>query len=610
LVGSVWLCCTTSAIAAQYNAADLLKFRPHQPGINYTTPSSQEQTSCKVDLVRGQDGGSAWVLRDGQGRILRKFIATAGHKHADVWCYYLDGVEVYRELGERPNEFRWLNSAGCKWGVDSDQDGRIDTWKVISAEEVSQEVLQAVVTKDLARLQALWISDAEMKSLELPAAEITRLESLRQQAPSKFQATVAKLAALGGQLRWERLESSGPQCVPAEQGGMSHDLLKYPRCMVLYEANGKHDWIQIGELLQVGSAWRLTDAPVPGGTPESGNESTQTADPAIQALLDQLKQVDSQSPRGEAAPAPNPDVVAYNGKRADIIERLLGKVKTEEREQWLRQLTDCLSAAAQSAPVGDKQYYRRLQQLEQEVTREQPGSNLAAYITFREMSADYAGNMGKVGPEFAKVQEQWLARLAKFVQDYPRAEDTSDALLQLGMVSEFVGKEIEAKKWYQQLAGNFPDKKLLSDKAAGALRRLELEGKPFELSGASLSGQSFDISSLRGKVAVVYYWASWNQQCVGDFARLKLLLTKYQPQGLELVCVNLDNSPPEANAAQATTAPPGVQLFTPGGLDSPLATQYGIMVLPNMFLIGKDGSVASRNVQLANLEDEVKKLLK
>src|SRR5262249_1598581 len=150
------------------------------------------------------------------------------------------------------------------------------------------------------------------------------------------------------------------------------------------------------------------------------------------------------------------------------------------------------------------------------------------------------------GSEFVKIQEQWQGRLARFVQDYPKADDTADALLQLGMGSEFLGKEIEAKKWYQQLATAHADKKPLAEKAEGALRRLDLEGKDYELAGTTTDGKNFNISQLRGKVVAVYYWASWNQQSVGDFARLKLLMNTYAGKGLELVCINLDSAPPEA----------------------------------------------------------------
>jgi hypothetical protein len=616
-IGSIWLCSLAAAAhAASPTVAQMLAIRPHQPGIMCSTPSEAEQASCKVELVSGaQRGSSGWLLRDPQGRPLRRYFDTNGDHMVDVWSYYQDGVEVYREVSsdyqKTPNQYRWLNAGGSRWGVDYDRDGKIDSWKAISAEELTQEVLQAIVTKDLARLQALWITDDDMKSLDLPAAEASRLAGLKQQAPAKFQATVAKIMAGDPQLKWERLESSGPQCIPAEQAGTTHDLLKYTRAMVLYESAGKHDWISIGELIQVGSAWRLADAPVPSNSPDAGSEPAPSTDPALLGYLDELRKLDLTAPHGDGAGA-NPAVVSYNSGRADIIEKLIAKVKPEDRDQWIRQLADCLSTAAQSSTQNDRPCYDRLVRLEEQIVRSQPGSPLAAFVTFREMSADYQVKMrsNQGSASFTKVQEDWLTRLAKFAQDYPRAEDMPDALLQLGMVSEFVGKEIEAKKWYQQLVTNFSNAKALADKAVGALRRLDLEGKTFELEGSSIEGTPFNISSLRGKVVIVYYWASWIQQSIGDFARLKDQLSKYQSQGVELVCINLDNSPPEAKDAQSKVSPPGVQLFAPGGLESSLATQYGIMVLPNMFLVGKNGNVVSRTVQVNNLEDEIKKLLK
>jgi hypothetical protein len=392
---------------------------------------------------------------------------------------------------------------------------------------------------------------------------------------------------------------------------MTRDLIKYQRSTILYENAGKHDWLQTGEMIQVGLAWRLVDAPAPGIPPEgagTGDATATTMDPTLQPLVDELRKLDNEAPKSSENAAA---VVQYNIRRANQLEKVIAKItKLEERDQWVRQLADCLSTAAQSSPDGDKATAERLQQLAGRIAKDQPGSSLAAYVSFREMSADYAIKLNGKGQDFAKVQEQWLGRLAKFVQEYPQAEDTPDALLQLGMVSEFLGKEIEARKWYAQLTSNFADKKPLSDKARGALRRLDLEGKPIELAGSTLDGKTFDIAAVKGKVVVVYYWASWNQQSVGDFARLKMLLSTYSSKGVELVCVNLDNSPPEATSILERAAVPGVQLYQPGGLDSPFATQYGIMVLPNLFLVGKDGKVVSRTVQLANLEEEIKKLVK
>jgi hypothetical protein len=117
------------------------------------------------------------------------------------------------------------------------------------------------------------------------------------------------------------------------------------------------------------------------------------------------------------------------------------------------------------------------------------------------------------------------------------------------------------------------------------------------------------VASLRGKVVVVYYW--WNgQEATSDFGKLKRLLEGYGAKGVELVTVNLDGSAAEAQRFLASNPSAGTHLYEAGGLESKLATSYGVQVLPNTFLVGKDGKVVSRNVQINSLEDEVKKLLK
>ncbi len=602
----------------------MLQFHPRLDGVNCSTPAPQEEASCKVEIQAGHGQGSGYLLRDPQGRPLRRFYNTrftapGDHTKIDVWSYYKDGVEVYREWatnnGEQPDQFRWMNAGGSKWGtgtVDAQNHAHITAWKQISPEEVSQEVLQAVVAHDFTRLQPLFLGDDDMKALGLPAAEMSRLQELRRGAPARFEATAAKLTGLGDKTHWLHLETTAPQCLTREQTGGGQDLVKYANASVLCETAGKNDWLQTGELVQVGAAWRIVDAPTAGlAEPAAPDTPGEVVDKELQPLLDKLHDLDQTSPKADA-PGPNPEVVRYNLARADLLEQVIDKAKPEKRDPWIRQLADCLTTASQASAAGDRKAYQRLQSLEEQIVKAMPGTGLAGYVTYREMTADNAAKIGDKdnAPNFAKLQEQWVGRLAKFVQDYPHAEDGPDALLQLGWVSEFMNKEIEAKNWYQQLVTNFGDKPQ-AQKAAGAIRRLEIEGKPMELAGPTLAGGNFDVSQLRGKVVVVYYWASWSDQCASDFAKLKALADKYGSQGLELVTVNLDAQAKDAADFLGRTPLPGTHLFQPGGLEgSPLALQYGIMGLPNLFLVGKDGKVLSRTVQVGTLDESVKQQLK
>ena len=603
----------------------MLRYHPAQDGVAVSTPKPEEEAGCKVELVKGPNGkGSGWALKDANGKTLRLFFSH-DEKNLDVWAYYKDGVEVYREFESeggaptgKPDQFRWLNADGMKWGVDESKTGHIKFWKVISAEEVSQEVLQALATKDFARLQTLMISEAEMKQLGLSEDQAAHVRELQKAAPAKFQKAVADLPKLAGKPTWVHLETSAPECTPAEQTGGRADVVKYSHGSILFEVGGATDWVQTGEMIQVGTAWRLIDAPAAGATPveSAADDKGLDGDPKLMGLINELTELDKRAPN--AGNGPNPLMARHHLARVEILEKIVAAAKPEGRDPWIRQMADSLSTAAQNSPAGDTAAMTRLVRLEEGMAKSVPGSNLAAYATYREMQADYAVRIQQStsrdkdakAPDFNALQQAWVDRLTKFVEAYPKAEDTPDALLQLGMVNEFLNKDVEAKNWYGVLVKNFAGTPQAA-KAGGAIRRLGLEGQPIKLAGPKLDEQNavYDVDQAQGKVVVVYYWASWNSQTASDFNKLKALMDTQGSKGVELVCVNLDNTAKEALDFLGHAPAPGVHLFQSGGLESKLATDYGIFVLPNLFLVGRDGKVVSRNVQINNLDDEVKKQL-
>src|SRR5437868_1212966 len=203
-----------------------------------------------------------------------------------------------------------------KWGVDLNNDHRIDSWRMISAEEVSQEIVQAVINRDFNRLGALFISQSEIDTLALPAVEAARIRDLQKQAATKFQNMVARLPNLSAKTRWVHLETAPPQCLPADTYGAKQDVIHYARGTILCETEGKHDWLQTGEMIKIGLTWRLIDAPSAG----DGNAETASAvtDPALKELLDQLRTHDAQAPKTSGDPVMAPQIVNYNLVRANL----------------------------------------------------------------------------------------------------------------------------------------------------------------------------------------------------------------------------------------------------------------------------------------------------
>src|SRR5262249_60992342 len=127
--------------------------------------------------------------------------------------------EIDTNTDDVPDQYRWLNSGGMKWGVDVNADGKIDAWRMISAEEVAQEVFLATATNDYNRLRGLFITETELRSLKLPAAKMEKIQKQLAGAAAKFEETRKKLPALTKDANFVRAESAVPQCAPADTTG-------------------------------------------------------------------------------------------------------------------------------------------------------------------------------------------------------------------------------------------------------------------------------------------------------------------------------------------------------------------------------------------------------
>jgi thiol-disulfide isomerase/thioredoxin len=631
LTGSVVLASgwAANAHAADPTAEQALKLVPIQKEVDFDRPGERDVAKCTIKSEK-EGKASGWAVYGPAGEPLRRFVDTNGDGQVDLWCYFKNGLEVYRDIDSdynlKADQYRWFNTAGTRWGIDEKEDRSIDQWKCISAEEASQEIVAAIVAGDAKRFSCLLLTDDELTSLGVGSAKKKEISDRLAAAPAAFAAFVKSQKAITTDSDWSSFGSSKPGLVPSGTEGSTKDVVVYENVSAVVETKGKHEQVLIGTLVQVGSTWRIIDAPQllsnrPGETTTAGiffrgptpqtqevaGENGPKIDEAVRKVVVEMQAIDKQL--AEAAPA---EQNKLNARRAALLRQLIDRsTETAERTQWTRQFADTVSLAVQSSAYdnGLKELEDLLTTLEKSNTTAD-GKAIYAYVRYRYLTAQYSQDLQEKDADIAKVQTAWIESLTKFAKEYADSPDGPDAMLQLAIALESSGKEDDAIKWYGAIAGDYASASV-AKKAIGAKTRLESVGKRLALRGRTIDGKTLDVSALGNRVVLVHYWASYSEPCIEDFKALKQLYAKYGQQGFLPVGVCLDHDPKNAAAQLKQDPLPWPQLYEAGGLEnSRLANEMGIVTLPVMLLVDKGGKVVNRNIHVSELEPELKKLLK
>lgn len=612
-----------AAHAAKPTPQAALELAPVQRDVPYDRPAKEQLEKCTVESLAAE-GLTGWIVRDANGIILRRFVDTNQDNKLDLWAYFREGIEVYRDVdsnfNSKADQYRWLGTAGSRWGLDENEDGRIDSWKTISPEEATAEVVAALRDRDEARFKRLLLSDSELAALGLGESQSADVKRKLEAARSGFADLARKQKIVSDKTIWTNFGATQPGLLPSGTDGSTKDLLVYENVAAVIETAGAHSQIAVGTLVQAGPAWRLIDLPSnlledKTAVAASGyffsvynaalsRPMAAEGNAELQKMTDELEAIEARIAKASA-----PDALAeLNAQRADVLEKLYAAGKNdEERSTWIRQLADTISAAVQSG--GYPEGVKRLQTLADRLRTQKAKLDFIAYVEFRHLLAQYGEEIADPDADPAKVQARWIERLEGFVKAYPDVADAADAMLQLAIAQEFANKTDDALKWYAKIVENFSSTEV-AKKAAGAKLRLESVGRAIPLKGKTLDGRSVDLATLKGYTVLVHYWATWCEPCKQEMTKLKDLQAKYARQNFAVIGVNLDNERAVAVEFVNTNRITWPQLHETGGLEGRLATELGIFTLPSMLLIDNAGRVINRNIHAAELDAELAKLFR
>ena len=611
------------------------------PGVNIDTPPESQWDKCEVKPVTGNTTG--YEVVGPQGQMVRRLLDGNGDGAINLFIYYDQGLEVYREWdadgkknGSQNDNFRWVNLGGTRWGVDTDGDLRIDEWKRISPQEAGRVAAEALINNDAEALATVLASETDLRSVGVDPAIVDDITG-RLGDPERSLADLRDGSRmLSGRGRFQQVNVGQPGLIlPGEQRS-TRELEVVENSTALVSLPGRETgMISVGEMVrlpagsrpgQTGDVWKLTALPQPiegdgaqivlGGPLMQPNVNATPPPDVSEAVAELLKELGALNANPPGADAEKSELSKFAGKRLDLYRKLFEADEGEDRGVWLRSEADEL-LAVYASEITTLEYVRdALKTNLNKAAADSPES--LPYIEEKQVLVEAAArrrkladeNGGQIPQEKATELQQWFnGAREKFVQKYPDSEQAARFRLFLAIDAEQDGEKDRAADFYRTLAKKYPQE-AIGRKAIGALRRLNLVGKPLEFEIPLLGGGTATEKTYAGKVLLLSFFTTDCVPCKDNLPILKDLRDRFGDDGFEILSVSLDASPNPLRGYQQTRRIDFPIGYEPGAFESPTAMRYGITTMPTMILADRAGRVVGTDLTIGDVQSKVQDLMK
>jgi thiol-disulfide isomerase/thioredoxin len=132
-------------------------------------------------------------------------------------------------------------------------------------------------------------------------------------------------------------------------------------------------------------------------------------------------------------------------------------------------------------------------------------------------------------------------------------------------------------------------------------------GDSFSLNFKAADGTPISTESLKGKLLVVDFWATWCGPCMAMVPHMVEMNEKYGSKGLQIIGISLDQDRSAMLAVTKEKHMTWPEYFDGQGWDNKYAKQYGVQGIPFTALVSPEGKVLYAGHPAGGLDQAIEK---
>ncbi len=227
------------------------------------------------------------------------------------------------------------------------------------------------------------------------------------------------------------------------------------------------------------------------------------------------------------------------------------------------------------------------------------------YSTIRETSPQKKDSAGTV------LQKFYTKRMNSFAEDFITAHPKS-------LVSLSATRYLDQQKDIQlydhllaSLSKEYPTNKYVNDfeSIVGNLKKLPVGSIAPEIKLNTPDGKQVSLSSLKGKIVLIDFWASWCGPCRKENPHVVEMYRKFRNKNFEILGVSLDDKPDAWKEAIKKDGLTWQQVSELKKWDSEVVKLYQVDAIPYTVLVDKEGKIIAKGLSGNELEQKLLEVL-
>ncbi len=227
------------------------------------------------------------------------------------------------------------------------------------------------------------------------------------------------------------------------------------------------------------------------------------------------------------------------------------------------------------------------------------------YSTIRETSPQKKDSTGAV------LQKYYTKRMNVFAVDFITAHPTS--LVSLS-ATRYLDQQKDIRLYDDLLASlskEYPNNKYVKDfeSLVGNLKKLPVGSIAPEIKLKTPNGKQVSLSSFKGKIVLIDFWASWCGPCRKENPHVVEMYRKFKNKNFEILGVSLDDN---ADAWKEAIKKDGLtwqQVSELKKWDSEVVKSYQVDAIPFTVLINTNGKIIAKGLSGKELEQKLIEVL-